>query len=345
MFSSILLPPTNALSPLITHALASVIRHFSDLPSEVRTMKLILFLLSCCAVKNALTLENVILEALKVGDQKHERIYIEDDREIHYDLTRYVEIRIENQRMHELQNGTFADLPNLRLLELKHNAIREIDSEAFRNLSSLMLIDLSRNLLSKIKFGIFNGLPVRGLILTRNHIEVIQAEALDDLPNLVVLDLSHNRINRMSSDWFKNCPKLLDINLESNLLTQIPEMSFQNLRIDESEYYYSNRYPTINLSNNRIAALAPNAFSGLEEIFKLRLDRNQLSCIAATAFEDVYKVHHLNFSVNLIQCVDGAVLEDLKRTTVLEMVSNPLKAKCKDGLEEWAKEKLVRLKT
>lgn len=301
---------------------------------------MILPLLLLLIANIASAFENIVLNVVQ-QDGKHERIYMEDDQ----NLTKYMAIDIVNQRLHELQMGSFVDLPDLRFLELKHNMIREIEPGAFRNLPSLMLINVARNHLRRIENGTFNGLPMRGLILTRNQIEDIEDGALDDLPNLVLLDLSHNRLTTISSEWFKNCPKLLDINMEDNHITQVAEMVFKNLIIDESQYYYSNRYPTINLSNNRITTLLPNAFSGLEEIFMLRLDKNQLNHIHPTAFEDIYKIHHLNFSVNQIQCVDDAVCADLKRTTVLEVTSNPLTIKCKNTLENWAKNNFVQIKT
>lgn len=304
----------------------------------------LLLLLLFVQIVSPFIVQNIILQASQ-QDGKSETIYIETDHEIGYNLTKYTEINIINQRLHQLQKGSFVDLPHLRFLELKHDSIREIEPGAFGSLPSLMLIDLARNRLTKIRNGTFNTLPVRGLILTRNHIEIIEEGALDDLPNLVVLDLSYNKISVLSSEWFKNCPKLLDINLESNSLVMIPAMAFKNLKIDETQYYYANRYPTINLSNNQITSLSANAFSGLEEIFKLNLDRNRLSNIHPTAFEDVYKIHYLNFSVNQINCLEDSVLEDLKRTSVFEIFSNPLSVKCSDNLLKWSKNYSIKIKT
>lgn len=295
-------------------------------------------------VQTAHAIDNVILDAYQ-PDGKHERVFLETDHEIQYNLTKYTMITIANQRLHEIPRRSFVNLPHLRLLELKHDMIREIEVGAFGNLSSLMVLDLASNDLKRIVNGVFNTLPVRGLILTRNRIAVVEDGALDGLPNLVVLDLSHNRISAISSDWFQNCPKLLDINFASNQIAQVPAMAFKNLRIDEREYYYSNRYPTINLSNNRITSLASNAFSGLEEIFTLRLDKNRLSDIHPTAFEDVYKTHHLNFSANRIECVDDAVLDDLKRTSVLDLTLNPLlNASCRQNFVDWARNNVVHIK-
>lgn len=291
----------------------------------------------CASVRTRETFINVRLEAYREDPSSYVVINIARDDRLPQTLLNYPGISIENQTIPTLHRNSVSELSNLRYLELRSNRISVIEPGAFRHLPRLHLLDISRNSLREIPAFVFSRLNVTGLILSHNEIQEIDSRSFNNMPNLEYLDLSHNNIETVQNYWFEGCPELVELNLAFNKITQITGFTFQHLKKEGNEYYYNSRYPSIILSNNKISTLHDGAFSGLEEIWEIRLDNNSLRNINSDAFEDVYKVHHLNVSYNKLSCLSDLLLEKLERTTEIYLSGNGLNEKCIRYISSWSK--------
>lgn len=296
----------------------------------------------CANVRVRETFINVRLEVYKEDPSAYVVVHIDRDDRLPQTLLNYRGISIENQTTPVLHRNCISELPNLRYLELRSNGISEIEPGAFRHLPRLHLLDISRNSLREIPAFVFTRLNVTGLILSQNKIEEIDPKAFNNMPNLEYLDLSHNNIETVKNYWFEGCPELVELNLAFNKITEITCLAFQHLKKQGNEYYYNSRYPSIILSNNKISMLQDGAFSGLEEIWEIKLDNNSLRNVNSEAFEDVYKVHHLNVSYNKLSCLSDSLLEKLERTTEIALSGNGLNKKCIRYISSWSKTHGVR---
>lgn len=284
------------------------------------------------------TFTNVKLEAYASRTSDSDTVFLSRESRIPKSLGNNVAISIENQRIPKVFAFSFVDLPHLAYLQLVSNEMAHIEQGAFQKLPSLYLLDLSKNKLTRLQDGVLNHLSISDLILSHNRIEDADVNAFDHLPHLRYLDISRNNLKRVNANWFKNTPKLVEVRLDFNHIVELPERAFQNLKTLPQEHYYSAKYPTIRITNNRISSVHPNAFGGLEEIWQLRLDHNNITVIGNDVFGNVYKVHHLNISYNQITCLSDAVLQRIKRTVALDIAGNNMRNDCVKKVLEWSKE-------
>lgn len=300
--------------------------------------RIVLILIHIQLVISQYTFNNVKLEAYTSRTSNGNTIFLTKELRIPKSLDRYLALLIENQQIPRLYAGSFLNLPHLAYLEIIANNITDVEPGSFQKLPNLYLLDLSKNKLKNLQKGVFNDLPISGLILSRNEIHEIDVEAFDDLTNLRYLDVSGNKLKHIKGDWFQNTPKLVEVRLDYNQISELPQRAFRNLRTQPREHYYSAKYPTINLSNNHLTKIHPDAFGGIEEIWQLRLDRNGIAAVKSDMFESVYKVHHLNVSYNQIKCFSSGLLQKLRRTVTLDITGNQFSKDCVGRIVEWSKQ-------
>ncbi|ELK33571.1 Epiphycan [Myotis davidii] len=129
---------------------------------------------------------------------------------------------------HELD--TIPPLPkNTAYFYSRFNRIKKINRNDFANLNDLRKIDLTSNLISEIDEDAFKKLPeLRELILRDNKIR-----QLPDLPSsLTFIDVSNNRLGRkgIKQEAFKDMYDLHHLYLTDNNLDHIPLPLPENLR-------------------------------------------------------------------------------------------------------------------
>ena len=118
--------------------------------------------------------------------------------------------------------------------------------------------------------GIPENIPleVTELILSDNVIRKINLEALKGLKELKVLDLS------------------------GNMISSVPDNTFQTLI----------KLETLNLVNNYIKCIGVKAFHGLVSLKYLSLTENMISQIPETSFQDLSSLTHLYLGENKLYC-------------------------------------------
>ncbi|XP_072529001.1 leucine-rich repeat and guanylate kinase domain-containing protein isoform X2 [Salminus brasiliensis] len=126
------------------------------------------------------------------------------------------EVNLSHNQISEMKD--LSSYLSLCKLILDYNSICEI--KGLEKCSSLLHFSIAHNKISRIS-GL-NNLPLKHLCLSGNLIKKI--ENLHTLRALQVLDLSSNRIHCLSG--LQNLPLLGSINFESNMISEIKEVSY-----------------------------------------------------------------------------------------------------------------------
>lgn len=108
-----------------------------------------------------------------------------------------------------------ADLPGLKLLELRNTGIR-LPAGFFENATSLQTLELGSNDLAELQTGTFDGL-------------------LD----LKLLNIWKNKFSRLEPDVFRGLRTLVSLDLNQNSLQTLPEDIFKVRVVGIQEFYFS----------------------------------------------------------------------------------------------------------
>lgn len=158
-----------------------------------------------------------------------------------------------------VHSSMFDKMPGLTSLILKGNMIKKVATTAFHGLKSLRQIDLSFNNLEQISSQTFlrnqeldiirlndnNGLaklPLDGFESENGKLNVFSFDASNcdiselgentfaNMPKLTTLNLAWNNIEQLTKDFFRPMIKLVELNLNSNLITDFDDLTFVNNR-------------------------------------------------------------------------------------------------------------------
>ncbi|XP_066527344.1 leucine-rich repeat-containing G-protein coupled receptor 6 [Hoplias malabaricus] len=126
-------------------------------------------------------------------------------------------------------------LPNLRVLELSHNAIEELPS--FNHCTSLQEIGLQHNLIKHIDLKTFQIHTLRSLDLSCNRIQTIHPDAFRPLQSLSKLDLSDNQLSVLPIAGLTSVTHL-KLTGNSAIFTSFRHEDFPNIRVIEMPHAY-----------------------------------------------------------------------------------------------------------
>lgn len=120
----------------------------------------------------------------------------------------------------KLENNTFENLQTLKSLYIDNNLIEELQPAAFRFLKELLFLNLSSNRLSFIPFGVFSELnELKRLSLDSNNLMSLQDTSFTGLSSLEILNISNNNIKDLKDSYIFPLGKLNYLDISSNHLT------------------------------------------------------------------------------------------------------------------------------
>lgn len=163
-------------------------------------------------------------------------------------------------KLENVNDMFFTDMPNLNNLVLKGNAIRKVHHAAFAPLKDLRHIDLSFNDLEQVSAMLFlengyldtirmndnarlNKLPLDGFASTLKDFNVYLFDAsncdLNELgentfatmPRLTILNLSWNNIESLGTGLFSFLARLVKLDLSNNLISELSDLQLLHNRM------------------------------------------------------------------------------------------------------------------
>ncbi|KAL7020472.1 hypothetical protein ACKWTF_011553 [Chironomus riparius] len=219
----------------------------------------------------------------------------------------------ENQlTSHHVDNGTFAGLIRLIILNLSHNALTRIDSRTFKELYFLQILNLRNNSIGYVEDNAFAPLyNLHTLNLAENRLHTLGDNIFNGLKVLSKLTLNNNLISIVEPKVFSNCSDLKELDLSSNQLTDVPD-AVKGLTV----------LKTLDLGENQITHFKAGAFQNLNQLTGLRLIDNQIENITKGMFESLPHLSVLNLAKNRIQSIERGSFDGNTEIEAIRMDGN-----------------------
>ena len=169
----------------------------------------------------------------------------------------------------------FGDVPGLRTLIFQGGGppLRRLEPGALRVLSSLEWLWLC--CIEPPRPGVFDGLArLRLLELSGTALSELPPGLFAGLPRLELLKLQGNELERVPREVLAGVPKLVTLDLGDNRIAALEPGNFRGL----------GRLRRLRLHGNRLRTLPADAFEGLHGLVVLELEENRLEALPAGAF-------------------------------------------------------------
>ncbi|XP_059618054.1 lutropin-choriogonadotropic hormone receptor isoform X2 [Phlebotomus argentipes] len=246
-------------------------------------------------------------------------------------MNNLIVLLLKRNQISEIKAGAFGNLSKLRVLELDDNLITSVSfglenmtqlqefsasNNRIRWLSkhdlprSLTALDLRANPLSGIKPGAINNMPrLRKLVLSDAR-SLLELPSLDGCGALEILRVDRASLSKVPSNLCKTCPRLKSLELKSNKLRVVPELSgCRELRV-------------LDLAGNHISSLHGAPFQGLGQLHDLLLSDNEIQEIPRTAFAGTAKLQVLDLEGNKIHTIDADAFAEFGQLEDLNLGNN-----------------------
>ncbi|XP_029165453.1 leucine-rich repeats and immunoglobulin-like domains protein 3 [Nylanderia fulva] len=262
-----------------------------------------------------------------------------------YNLTSLEELRLNKNNLTQLKD-LFTNLGKLRKLEVNKNNLQQIHGLSLKNLKSLEELHLKRNRIDKLDDGAF--WPLKNLILLHldfNVLTTVKKGALFGLEHLQKLTLSHNQISTIEPQAWDICREILEIDLSHNELTSIDRGSFEyltkleRLKLDHNQIAYisdgafnfTTNLRILELNSNKISYMVEdigNAFSPLDQLWKLGLAHNRIKSIHRDAFTGLSRLNELDLIGNNVTSIQENAFFPMSSLSKLKMNTQVLVCDC-----------------
>uniref|UniRef100_A0A6I8RF58 Slit homolog 1 protein n=1 Tax=Xenopus tropicalis TaxID=8364 RepID=A0A6I8RF58_XENTR len=273
-------------------------------------------------------------------------------------------LQLDKNQISCIEDGAFRALRGLEVLTLNNNNITAIPVSSFNHMPKLRTFRLHSNnlfcdchlawlsqwLRQRPTIGLFTQCtgpsPLRGLNVAEIQKHEFSCSGQSDPPSSQICSLSIGSCPAMCtcSNGIVDCrgkgltaipanlpETMTEIRLELNGIKSVPPGAF-------SPYKKLRR---IDLSNNQISEIAPDAFQGLRSLNSLEgaaqisamyglilLNANKINCIRADTFQDLQNLSLLSLYDNKIQSLAKGTFAALRAIQTLHLAQNPFICDC-----------------
>ncbi len=245
-----------------------------------------------------------------------------------------------------VEEGAFAGLPSLQVLDLSGNGLRSLPPSELCSLPELRQLLLSENTFGSLRDVVESQddgclSKLTRLDLTGNEVSTLEesdlprsasanleelrlgsnfvglVSSLPSSPSLRVLDLGNNRLASLPSGLFSNASAgLTDLQLANNSLAELGRGAFRGLKFLQS----------LDLSGNSLSALRAGIFADLKSLLTLDLGGNQIDSLGDELFASASSLEKLKLEGNRLESLPGGALSSLRRLRTLDLSSNRISA-------------------
>eukprot|EP00935_MAST-01C_sp_MAST-1C-sp1_P002871 g2871.t1 len=188
-------------------------------------------------------------------------------------------IEMQHGRLLRLEAGTFDGLTSLVQLEIDHNRLTQLDDLLFKDCSSVEDLYLHYNKLTTLTAKTMQGLSaVKYLSLGYNRLDSAQvsAQAFTDLTSAQVMMFDHNLMKVLHPYLFVKQQALKSVDFSFNAIHAVHRHAFHG--------DVANSLMNLVLSNNEVDVLAQDTFHGLGSVILIDIQNNRLTSLTPEAF-------------------------------------------------------------
>ncbi|KAL3841520.1 hypothetical protein ACJMK2_019653 [Sinanodonta woodiana] len=201
-------------------------------------------------------------------------------------------------------------LPDLVDLNIAENRIQHLENDTFNGNRKLETVDLKDNPIRSIAINAFSNLPELKELMISEAREQTVFPSLAGTSGLDKIIFDRAAITALPGDLCTNMDKLKVLDVHSNKITEIPDMSG------------CTELTLLNLGHNQIATLREGQFDGLFNLKDLILNNNLIDGIPALVFLGLSKLIYLDLSFNRIRYIDEMAFATVTELTDLNLSDN-----------------------
>nr|WBP49905.1 Toll-like receptor protein [Mimachlamys nobilis] len=237
----------------------------------------------------------------------------------------FTRTNFENITEKILSNLTLIPVENLHFV---NTLTRHIDRDSFVNLTKMHTLEISENdglAQDRIRQVLLYTPKLQTIKLTSNNWTTIPEDMFSDLQNSSIrrISLKNNVIKDINGTRFSSLRFLQNLDLSSNILSQINFTGFESTSISGINLAYNKlpkmpyfcgptgqltgKYKSINMQQNYILYLDGSSFPCLQFLRNLTLDRNPIRVIQRNTFAEIPKLEKLSLSKigDNLQTIEG----------------------------------------
>lgn len=255
---------------------------------------------------------------LELLDLSGNRLVSIDDR-VFEALPKLKSLYLQNNDLPLLTEYTFTGLGSLKVLDISHNQIRILKDRVFADLVAMEDLILVGNGVDQIREDTFEGLrELHTLDLSDNRLVNIPAIALKKMPRLTKVYLKENQLESIPTHAFSTMKDLYELRLDGNHISRISETAFSDHERRDTPYL-----SVLSLRGNRIKKVPSEVLSQLSTLVSIDLSENPISVVDPDAFKGLSHLRSIFLnSLPLLKAVRSFAFSELDNLQSIEMHSN-----------------------